>query len=238
MNRVRVGRVGAVVLVAALAACGGSSKPKSDTTTTKAAAPNPDKDRVAASALVLRQTDFPSGWTASTHEDDPSDARLQKELAACAGASDPTTQTAQFDGPDVDNGGAEVSTSANFAASDAAYQKDIAALKSAKYQSCIKTLLGTELQDQLTKSSPGVTISGINIDTVDTPTYGDVTVKLSVSMTLTGPDDTIKLYIDDISYGKDRAEVDLTFSNTGAPFDETLEKSLTAKAVAKLKTLS
>ena len=235
MNRVGIASVGVVlVLATALAGCGGSSKAKSAPTTV----PSPAKDRATAESLVLHQTDFPSGWAGKPHQSDASDARIAKQLSTCVGASDPSTQTAKVDRPDVDKGGAEVSTSAAFAASAAAFAKDSAALRSAKYTSCLKTLFATELQAQISKSTPGVTISNLNLQKVSTPTYGDVTVELRLSMTITGGAQTAKLYIDDISYGKDRAEVDLTFSNTGAPFDATLEKSLVEKAVAKLKTLS
>jgi hypothetical protein len=227
-------RVGGVVLLLALAACGSS---KSASTATTAA--NPVADRATAGSLTLVQADFPTGWTGTTHQTDPSDAAITKRLATCAGATGPATRTADVNGDDFGQGNAQVSSEVTIEATRADFVIDAAALRSSKYESCLKDLFSTELQKQLTKSSPGVTVSGLAISKTPTPTYGEVTVAVHVTVTVTGPTGkTIKVYSDNVSYGKGRTEVDLTFTNTGAPFDAAVEHSLVTKAAAKLKAAS
>ena len=200
---------------------------------------NPTADKAAAQSLGFVAADFPAGWVATPHQRDPSDAALNRKLAACAGASDPSKQSVDLNSPDFDKGNAEVSSEVAFAPTRAAYDQDIKALQSGKYESCINQLFATELQAQLTKSSPGVKLGPLTLSRFATRTYGDVTVALRLATSLTGPTGTsIRLSIDLIEYGQNRSEVSLTFSNQGAPFDPVVERLLVGRAVDKLKTVT
>jgi hypothetical protein len=244
----RVVRVVCAVLVLALAACGGSSKNKSESPTTqsKSAAsstsssststtvPDAAADEALAKSLVLVTADLPAGWTPSVHQKDPDSARLDQQLADCMDASDPSASTVDIDGLDFDLGDAEVSSSVTVQASHADFQRDAAALTGPKYRPCLKQLLEPELQRQLQKDSPGATVTGVDLAPRSTPTYGDVTVAVRATVTVAVNGQSIVFFIDDVAYGSDRVEVDVSFFNVGAPFDAELERTLVAKAGAKL----
>ncbi len=238
-------RIGAAALVMALAACGSSSKPSAGPTATKSSkaaattttVANAAADKTAANALLLVQTDLPEGWIGSQSNSDPSDAADNQKLAACVGATDPAKQTVDVSGSDFDKGNAEVSSEVAFAPNRDAFVQDLRALRSSKFESCVKTLFDTQLQAEMAKDSPGVNVSDLTLTSLSTPTYGEGSVGLRLSVKVTGPTGpTIQLYVDEIEFGQGRAEVSLTFSDQGAPFDTLLERMLVGKAVAKLKT--
>lgn len=219
------------VLMFALSACGGGKKDSTPSTT----APDPAANKAAARSLLLFQSDLPAGWKATPHEDDPGDAVVQKKLADCAGASDPSRAIANLDSPDFDLGDAEVSSSVDVVATLADFEKDVAALKSSKYVACVKQLFGTELERQIRQEAPDATFDDVSLARVASPTYGDVTVVLKGTVTLTVKGQAVVFYLSDYAYGRGRTEVDLNFFNIGRPFEPALEQSLLAKAVAKLK---
>jgi hypothetical protein len=229
------------LLTVTLTACGGSSKPSvtppakpAATTTTTA---NPAADKTAAESLLLAQADLPAGWNGSPHTTDSSDDADNQKLASCAGASDPAKQTADVNSDDFDKGNAEVSSEVTFAPSHTAFEQDLRALRSSKYETCAKSLFDTLLQAEMTKNSPGVTVSNVTLSPLGAPTYGEGSVGLRVGLKLTGPTgQAVRFYVDEIQFGAGRAEVSLTFSSQDAPFDQALEKSLIAKAGSKLKT--
>src|SRR4051812_32471572 len=86
-----------VVASLALAGCGSSSKPKqaatststSSAATTTSAAPAQDAtaDKAKATPLLLKQGDFPAGWTGTPHDssNDTSDEVFGKQFAGCLG---------------------------------------------------------------------------------------------------------------------------------------------------------
>jgi hypothetical protein len=240
--------VAGAALVLALAGCGSSSQPASvPSTSSKPSAsptapstattmPDAAADKVTAQSLVLVQADLPAGWTGSAPSSDPQDTELSRKVAACAGASDPAKETADVSGLDFDKGHAEVSSEVALAPSRAAFEADLAALRSSKYETCVQSVFNTQLRADIAKQSPGVTLGDLTISRFATPTYGEVTVGFRLSATITGPTgSSIQLYIDEVGYGRGRSEVTLTFNDQGAPFDQVLERALVAKAAAKLK---
>lgn len=239
------------VLTLVLTACGSGKKDSSSTTssksdsstttsgsssTTSTTAPDAAAEEAAARALLLVQADLPAGWKPTPHEDDPNDAVLEKKLADCTGASDPSRAIANVNSPDFDLGDAEVSSSVDIAATQANFDKDVAALKSSKYATCVQQLFRSELQRQILQEAPDATVDDVSLARVASPTYGDVTVAFKGTVTFTVKHQTVVLYLSDYAYGQGRREVDLSFFNVGRPFDPALEQSLLAKSVAKLKT--
>jgi hypothetical protein len=242
----RLALAGGAALMLALAACGGSSKPAAKPTSTKptsTVAPttttvaNPVADKATASSLGFVQADFPAGWVGSPHHSDPSDAEVSQKVASCAGASDPSKETADVNSPDFDMGNAEVSSEVTVAASRADFEQDVASLKNAKYATCVKTIFDTQLQADYAKQSPGVKVGPLTVTRFAVPAYGEASFGFRLSTKITGPTGiSLRFYIDEVGYGTGRAEVTLTFTNQSAPFDPVLEQSLVAKAAAKLKT--
>ena len=236
MKRGRTTRATLIVLMFAVGACGGGKKDSSsESSSTSTTVPDAATEAAAAPSLLLVQSDLPAGWKATPHQDDPGDAAIQKKLADCAGASDPSRSIANLDSPDFDLGDAEVSSSVDVVATRADFEKDVAALKSSKYVTCVKQLFGTELERQIQQEAPDATVDDVSLARVASPTYGDVTVALKGTVTLTVKGRTVVFYLSDYAFGRGRSEVDVNFFNIGRPFDPALEQSLLAKAVAKLK---
>lgn len=73
-------RLAPVLVLALLAACGGSLDK----------APTSAKATAAANAINLTDSDGPTGFDGGTYQTDPSSAKADKQLATCVGASDPT----------------------------------------------------------------------------------------------------------------------------------------------------
>jgi hypothetical protein len=244
-------RAGGVVLLAALAACGGSSKKGSEastsskpavsttsssSTTTLSTVPDAEADKAVAESLLLVESDLPPGWVGHTPEpDDPDSAALDKQFSECAGASDPTHSTADVDGDDFDNGDAEVGSTASVTPTRAAFEQDMAALRSPKFASCSKELFSGALERQLQKDSPDATVDALDITPLTVPTYGEITVGLRMKIVATVTGKTVTLYMDNVAYGRDRIEVTLVFTNVGTPFDAELEQTIIKTAGEKLK---
>jgi hypothetical protein len=236
----------AAVLTVTLTACGGSSKPSATATTattsksasTPTSVANPAADKATAESLGLVQADLPAGWVGTPSQNDAEDAQVNKKVADCTGASAPSKQTADVNSDDFDKGNAQVSSEVTFAASRADFEQDVAAVKNSdKYTTCVKTIFESQLKADFAKNSPGVDVGPLTVTRVSTPTYGEVSFGFTFSTTITGTTgEALRYYIDEIGYGKGRAEVQLTFTNQSARFDPALEKSLVANAAAKLKT--
>jgi hypothetical protein len=238
MRGKRVGTaIVAIACVALAGACGSSagSKSATDDPTTTTAKPNPAADQARAESLVLTAADLPTGWVAKPHVKDPSDKAENQKLAQCVGALNPNAQTADVDGDDFDMGSNEISSEVTVADTRAHFLSDSNALKSAKLISCTQTIFSEDLPKTLAKSDPGVTIHDLKLSRLSSPTYGEITVGLRASLTLTGPTGTsVQLVIDEFEFGAGRDEVTVTFDGQGAAVDPSLERSIVQKAAAKL----
>ena len=178
------------------------------------------------------QPDFPPGWTGTpVSPDTAEDKAANQEFAACIGGSGEAAQIADVKGDNFSMGSpaTQVGSEAQIVKDEAAYRKDVAALKGSKFQSCLQNLL----TKALTKAAGG-TPTNVQVSQVTVPTFGDVTVGLRMSATITVQGQSFPLVVDAVAMGKNRAEVTGTFSNLGQPFDQALEKTLIEKLGAKL----
>jgi hypothetical protein len=224
-----------VAVLLTLPACGGGNNASSPSTTTSTTVPDAATDAATARSLLLVGSDLPVGWKSSPHpEDTAEDKEFDQAIADCIGLSDPKRATADIQSPDFELGDASVGSSANLTATRADFEQDVAALNSPKYVACSDQLFEEELKRQFAEDVPGATIDDVNVARVESPTYGEVTVALKGTVTISASDRTVTMYVSDYAYGQGRSEVDVSFFNVGAPFDPALEKSLLAKAVAKL----
>ena len=187
-----------------------------------------------AKKLVLVQADFPAGWTGSAPTPDtPDEKAANQEFNNCIGSSGDDAKVADVKGDDFSMGSpaTQVGSEAQIAKDDATYRKDVAALKSSKFQPCLETLL----TKALSTAAGGATPANVQVSPLSVPTFGDVTVGLRMSAGLTVSGQTVTLVIDAVAMGKNRAEVTGTFSNLAQPFDPALEKTLIDKLGAKLE---
>ncbi|HEV3354096.1 MAG TPA: hypothetical protein VG076_14305 [Acidimicrobiales bacterium] len=232
------------LLALIFAACGGGSSNSSSTTsapstsTTSASTPGSAVRDAAADAraqkLVLVQADFPTGWTGTpAPATTPEEKAASQELNNCTGSSGDDAKIADVKGDNFSMGSptTEVGSEAQIAKDEATYLKDVAALKSSKFQPCLETFL----TKALTQAASGATPTNVQVSPLTVPKFGDVTVGVRMSAGLTVSGQTITLVIDAVAMGKSRAEVTGTFSNVSQPFDPALENTLINKLGAKLE---
>lgn len=216
-----------ITLALAAAACGGGDKPGSSGTDTAAA------DRAKAQKIVLTQSDMPAGWTGTQPTPDPEDNAQAKALAQCAGASDPSVATsAEVEGQSFSMDNAEVSSEVTFVKTTAQAQTDLAAITGPKIEGCVKMVTDELLTAELEGS--GATLESFTFDRITRDKVGDATTAFRITATVAAGDQKATVYVDLIFILKGRAEISLSFTNVGTPFDEALEKSLIAKVGAKV----
>ena len=218
-----------VMLAVALAACGGDKKPASSGSTDTAAA-----DRAKAEKLVLVQADFPAGWAGTPAEPDTAeDDQQAAALAECAGAVDPAVaESATVTGRDFAKDTAEVSSEVTYVKTTAQAQQDLAAITGTKLETCVKDSAGDLLQKELEGS--GATLEKFDFERIEADKIGDATQAFRMIATVSAGGQRLSIFIDLIFILKGRAEISLSFSEVGKPFDAALQKSLLAKMGTKL----
>jgi len=233
----------ALVLVSIASGCGNDAKKSGDgasttaapgatTTTADAAA-----DQAKAQELVLVQADFPKGWTAKTHQADPSDAELDRQLAACAGAPDPAeVKSAEYAGPDVTAGAAQVSTEVTIVKTLAAARADLAAIKGAKLAPCLKEFVRKQIDRGIRNNAASASLKSLKLDSLNVQRYGEATKAFRLVATIRVQEQTAELYDDLVFLVKGRAEVMATFTAQGVPFDHTVEEALLSTLGGKLES--
>ncbi|HZN15731.1 MAG TPA: hypothetical protein VFB78_15795 [Acidimicrobiales bacterium] len=238
-----------ILTAAALGACGGgdSDDASSGSTTTSTAAgtttstasaaatttsaakksSSSSASAVALDRLVLVAADFPDGWTASAP--DPGNDADDAALAACAGSSPPSADVAELDGQDFGKDEDQISSDASVVKDDASYSKDMAAIRSSKFSTCLEDFLTKEIE----KDAAGAETS-IDVANLDIPKHGDFALGRRVSVELKANGQTLHLFADFVVYGKKRIELSASFLGFGRPVDTGLRNSLANKLGARL----
>jgi hypothetical protein len=205
----------------ALTACsgGGGSTTSADTTS----------DNATAEKIVLKQADFPSGWTAKTHQTSPDDSATRKRFFECIGATDPKPQqSADVHSPDFTQGQLnQASSEAQFMKTATDASDDMAALQGPKTVGCVKTLGQEAAQKQL---PAGTSITDLTAEQLKFPTLKDGTAAVRVSFTVaTSGGVNVPIYADVVYFRAGRALVSLSTVSGGAPMDVKLEEGLAQK---------
>jgi len=230
-----------LTLVVALAASCGNSKngdADSSSSTTSAVASSSTTAGSASNlrdakldSLVLVQTDFPTGWTASPNDQTKSaeDKQSEDELNACVGTSGDEAEAGSKTGDDFSQGdnfqaGSEVSVVKD----DDTYRKDLAALKSSKVTSCIKDAFTKLIREEV----PDVT--SVDVADLSVPHHGDVTTARRLTVEAKPSGQNVKVFLDVVLMGKRRYELGLTFFGLGSPFESALQRSLIDKVGRRL----
>jgi hypothetical protein len=221
----------------ALAACGGANDdlaeaPEAPATTaaTTTTAADADADKAKARTLVLAASDLPSGWKATSHQDDPSEQALQDEFAACIGRPTQSSYvTASANSPDFGKGDAQVNSEVQIVKTTADFDADVAATRSAKFMPCYKRQLTKSLQ-QVT----GATVRSITVTQLPVASHGEFSAGYRATIRLEAQGQTVTMYGDDILLGKDRMQLTASFFEVQRPPDTALENAVVDKLAAKL----
>jgi hypothetical protein len=214
---VRPGRRAALIALVAgfttLAACGGGG----GATNT----PN-------AEAIVLKQADFPQGWTSKPHQTSPDDATTRQRFFQCIGAADPKTQqSSDAHSPDFTQGQlTQASSEAQVMRKEAEAADDLAALQGPKTVDCVKGLVQEAAQKQL---PAGTQITDVTAEQLKFPTLKDGAAAVRVSFTVQTGGVNVPIYADIAYFKSGRALVSLSTVNGGSPMDGKLEESLAQK---------
>jgi len=219
----RAVRAAVVGGLAALTACGGSG---GGSTSGKAAAPAADK--AAAAKIVLRPSDFPSGWTSQPHAEGPNQAATVRQLGECLGVGDPAAHTtADVNSPDFSKSqGTTAASEVRFVQTDAQAGTDLAGFQGAKATDCLKQALESISKERLPS---GLTPGELTVQQLQFPTLRDGTAAHQASFTIPVAGTNVPVYVDFIVFRAGRAEVTLATTNLGSPFDPKVEQDLAKK---------
>ena len=172
---------------------------------------------------MLVAGDFPRGWT-STPPEPPTEENeaASVELAECVGTSGDDAKSAEVEGDEFKMGNnLEVNSEASIVEDEDDYRRDVSAIKGPKLQPCVRDIFTTRLAEAL-----GTPLTSAEIESLEVPTHGDVTVGLRMTVGLTAEGQPLTLFMDVVLMGRDRAEVTATFISVNQPFDKALQTSL------------
>lgn len=190
-------------------------------------------DELKAQEIVLKQSDFPAGFTAipDTGETDEEEDKAGEEFEACLGISIDDDDRAEAESPDFEAGQfTQVSSSAAFAPTVEDAQKEFAVLRGPKVNQCIQDQFDKELKAQATD----VQFAPTKAQTVQFPTLGDGTTAIRLSTAVAGAQgQEVPIYADFVFVVKGRAELTLTFINAGEPFPADLASDLAGKMAGR-----
>jgi hypothetical protein len=227
VRRVRLAALVAVVAaLTTLASCGGGNGGSGNT---KA---DPAADKTTAEKIVLKQSDFPSGWTSKPHQTAADDTATKARFDACIGAPDPRTQqTADAHSPDFIQGQVNSTSSEALMVNNESVAADVlAALQGPKTVDCVKTLVQEAAQKQLPGGAPAANVAA---EQLKFPTLKDGTAAVRTSFTFETGGVNVLIYADIVYFKSGRALVSLSTVNAGTPMDSKVEESLAQKMAAR-----
>lgn len=233
---------GLVLAGGACGASGGGGQPMTATTVQDVAA-----DRAAASAAILRLTDFPEGWQETVHGDSRSAPDVNADLADCVGVSrgvlamsdNPTN----VDSPDFGEtaGDATVQSSIGFVRSVAKAEQALAVFARAELPGCLAAAMEKSLDFSLTHPPTGQTIPSdlsfgeVEVSRLSFADVADDTAALRVTVPIVVSAGTVNQYLDMVVLRIGRAAASLTLSQTDEPFDSALAEQLAVAVSDRLR---
>lgn len=180
----------------------------------------------ALKAMVLQQSDLPSGWTGTAYEPDPTDAKNKAQFAQCTGHrnTEPDKVT-EVHSDDYNSGPSQLSSQATSYSSADAIAEDTAAMQSPKATSCYEQLAKTEIPASL---PAGMKVERLTVkiskpapgDPSNLIAWGDATVVVSQD----GQQTTVYTAAAFIVGQLVEAEVD--FTNVGSPIPASVRQQL------------
>ncbi|WAX58652.1 hypothetical protein M6B22_07755 [Jatrophihabitans cynanchi] len=225
----------------------GSSTPEPTFTSTAAApttaittaapttgGPSTPPSEAALRAMVLQQTDLPSGWTATAYQPDPTDAKNKAQFAQCTShRNTESDKVSEVHSDDYNSGPSQLSSQATSYSSADAIAEDTAAMQSPKATSCYEQLAKTEIPASL---PTGMKVDRLTVkiskpaagDPSNVIAWGDATVVVSQD----GKQTTVYTAAAFIVGPLVEAEVD--FTNVGSPIPASVRQQLATIVAARV----
>jgi hypothetical protein len=225
-----------LLAVAGVTSCGGDDDSGSgddqDESSTKAADAN---DQELADRIVLKLSDFPSGWTEddSTDEDDDD----EDPLADCLGEeSDELTdaETAEAESPDFSRGEATTASSlVSLLKTEPDAERGMELIRSEKLKQCLNEAMDKELRTQT--GEEGVEIGEVSLKNSSFPNVADETAALQMQVPITVQGSTVSFYADIVFFREGRIVAGLMVADVGQPFPSAEAEALARKLAGRMK---
>lgn len=178
--------------------------------------------------LVLRQSDFPAGWSSEPAEDD--DGEAQAEMERCLGielsGDRPEATSPRFT---VGDAITQASSAVELAPDAATVDREFAAINGPRFVDCA----AQQLDRTIARESPGVEFAPAKAERVPFGSFGDGTSAVRVTTAVSAGDQQLPLVADLVFVRKGLAELSFSFINAGEPFAAALATELVGKVVAR-----
>lgn len=178
---------------------------------------------------VLRQSDFPAGWTSEPGDggDDRSDEALERCLGLPAGGDRPEARSPDFS---VGDAITQASSAVEQAPDAASVDREFAAVAGPRFLDCA----ARQFDASIAQESPGARFNPSRAERISFPTRGDGTTAVRLTVTLdAGGGQQLPFFADVVFVRKGLLELSFSFVNAGAPFDAGLAADLVAKVVGR-----
>lgn len=195
--------------------------------------PQEAADALKAGEIVLKQSDFPAGFTAlpQSAEEDEAEDRAGEEFEACLGVSVDDDERPRAESPDFQSSQfTRVSSSAAFAPTVEDSSNEFAAMQGPKLPDCVRSQFDKELKTE----AADVEFAPIEVAPVEFPTLGDGTRAVRLSTAVAAADGApVAIHADFVFIRKGRAQLTLSFVNAGEPFPADVAADLAGKMAAR-----
>jgi len=195
-------------------------------------------DQAAAGAVVLRTSDFPSGWVAVPH-DSSADGKIDALLASCLHVQSTVFSYTAFpvyaDAPDVSmgNGATAIQNSVKVSRTSLTPTAMSAVVESKLWLTCLSTAFGRDL---FSSGTGGSVLKEVSTTRLDLPNLVDMTISTRTKLSVASHGVTAPLYVDVIVMRKGRAILLLTFLDTLMAFDVNMEQQLITIVAKRAET--
>lgn len=198
----------------------------SDVSTTEPASTNDPE----LADVVLRQADFPRGWTSEPSDprgDDESDAALER----CLGLEVSSADRPEARSPDFSVGDAitQASSAVERAPDTATVDREYAAITGPRFLGCVTR----QFDALIAAEAAGAQFAPAKAERLPFPTSGDGTAAVRLTTTLSAEGQQLPFVADLVFVRKGLLEMSFSFVNAGGPFDAALAADLVGKVVAR-----
>jgi hypothetical protein len=197
-----------------------------------------------ASAVNLRITDLPTGWSvpapdSGRDDPDPAGDELQRNLDRCLGAPDHAASlTFTADSPTWAHGNGDIASSVDVLRSRALVQQDLRAQQSAAVPGCVARVATPALRKAL--AGEGLQLTGLSITRLPNAPADGFALRLKLTLLVQGR--TLVMYDDNYGFVRGNVEVSLDQSNAGSAPDQSVAlralTQLQARATAEIPSSS
>jgi hypothetical protein len=206
---------------------------KSDTTAAKA---DSAKDTALAEAVVLKLSDFPSGYTEGEppSKDDEEEDPFGDCLSSDAKALDEDT-TGEAESPDFSRG--ETTTVSSFATvfnSESSAEKAMDVVASDELKECFDRFVTEEIKANA-GDTEGVTFGDVELKDTSFPDTGEETNALQFVIPISAAGTDITFYVDLVFFRQDRTVAGLFLGDLGKPFPSADAATLAKKMAGRMQ---